>query len=266
MFDKKCTILVNSCDKYEEAWMPFFTLFHKHWPNCRYEKVLNTETKQFNNKDFDVRTVNSTKKSWGDRMFDVLQEVDTSYVICMLEDFFLQKDVDFEEIERCINAMDENPDIAVFYFSKISGYKTPSQKFQKYFEMHPEENNSQYMFNCQAALWRKDALENSVKNNKTPWEYEDEGFLKADEKLKKMEYYCSKESYYDAIRDSDVFSYLLVRGLGYGIFESKWLWNNKKLFKKENIACKCNTLPKLRKSKYLYDRYKSIVKRRLHLK
>ena len=27
------TILVNSCDKYEDAWEPFFKLFSIQWPN-----------------------------------------------------------------------------------------------------------------------------------------------------------------------------------------------------------------------------------------
>ena len=41
------TILVNSCDKYEDAWEPFFKLFSIQWPECPYKIILNTESKNF---------------------------------------------------------------------------------------------------------------------------------------------------------------------------------------------------------------------------
>ena len=34
------TILVNSCDLYEDTWYPFFKLLQLQWPECPYKVVL----------------------------------------------------------------------------------------------------------------------------------------------------------------------------------------------------------------------------------
>ena len=41
------TVLVNSCDSYSDAWYPFFTLWKKYWPDCKYPIILNTESKSY---------------------------------------------------------------------------------------------------------------------------------------------------------------------------------------------------------------------------
>ena len=43
----KVTIVLNSCDKYEALWYPFFELFRIHWPSCSYPLILNTKTKDY---------------------------------------------------------------------------------------------------------------------------------------------------------------------------------------------------------------------------
>ena len=53
-----CSVLVNSCDKYEDAWMPFFKLAVKYWPNCQYRYYLNTERKAFKVSGVDVEVLN----------------------------------------------------------------------------------------------------------------------------------------------------------------------------------------------------------------
>ena len=70
------TILVNSCDLYEDAWYPFFYLLRKHWPACNYNTVLNTETKQYHDDYFDVKTINTgTELSWTARIRYVLNRI-----------------------------------------------------------------------------------------------------------------------------------------------------------------------------------------------
>ena len=40
------TIIVNTCDKYEDAWNPFFRLMEINWPESEnYKIILNTENK-----------------------------------------------------------------------------------------------------------------------------------------------------------------------------------------------------------------------------
>ena len=43
-FDKNLTILVTSCDKYSDLWIPFIKLFRKFWSDCPYKLVLISES------------------------------------------------------------------------------------------------------------------------------------------------------------------------------------------------------------------------------
>ena len=260
----ECAVLVNSCDQYSEAWNPFFTLLRKYWPHCPYPMYLNTETETYN--QHFVNVINCDGNSWGSRLHFALSQIDSEYVIVLLEDFFIQKAVDSEEIFKCIERMKNDDQIAVFYFSRITGYHTDSTEYEKYFHMNPQEHPSRfgrYMINCQAALWRKSVLMEAVRKSKTPWELEEDAYNNLSEDIKNMKYYCLKNAWYDKIREDDVFSYVLVRDEGYGIWRSKWLWNNKKLLKKEGIKVEIKKLSKMSKFDYKFDVLKQKIKQKI---
>ena len=273
--DNRCTVLVNSCDKYEEAWLPFFSLLKKYWPQCEFQLAINTETKIFEN-NWGIITYNSNEKTWGRRLFECVNQIHTPFILCMLEDFFIQRDVLHEEIIRCISNMEKDDRIGVVYFNKISGYTMVSDEYPDYIEMKWEETNDTigtdgtkssqtnplYMFNCQAAIWRKELLLEACQRCASPWEFEEHGFEKADPMVRRYKYFCSKTTRYDKLREGDVFGYLLIRSTGYGIWRSKWLWNNKKLFRREGIKCECKTLPTVSWFRYYMDCYvKAVIKK-----
>lgn len=41
------TILINSCDLYEDVWEPCLDLMYIQWKNLQYPVVINTETKDY---------------------------------------------------------------------------------------------------------------------------------------------------------------------------------------------------------------------------
>ena len=45
-FNKDCTVLVTSCDKYRDIDGPFIKLWRKFWPYCPFEVVLLTESER----------------------------------------------------------------------------------------------------------------------------------------------------------------------------------------------------------------------------
>lgn len=256
-----CSVLVCSCDKYEEAWAPFFALLKKYWSDCKFNLYLNTETKKCAIEG--VSTINVNEKSWTRRLNAALSKIDSEYVIVMLEDFFIQKKVASEKIDNLIDIMKKNTDIAVFYLNRITGYRLQSE-YAEYYKMIPSEENSRYMLNCQTALWRKEVLAKVTSSPYSPWEFEEIGYKNMAAELSKYRFYCSNTTYYDAIRDNDIFSYLLIRDLGYGIWQSKWLWNNKKLFKKEGIPFEPRQLPVMSKFEFLKNKCKDRLLRRFH--
>ena len=235
MTNDRCSILVNSCDKYEDAWIPFFKLAEKYWPNCPYRYFLNTERKAFKVSGIDVEVLNlqdgyvEQQVPWGKRIKGCLERIDTPYVILFLEDFFFQAPVNQEELNRCIGIMESDKRYVAIYFKQIDGFKDVYEKEPKYFLM---SENKMYKLNLQAGLWRKADLEALIGDEDTPWSFEfvAQNRLVGQDKL----FLCSKAgTHYDY--EGAVFPYLTGRTTGYGIWTGKWLWNNDRLFKKNGI-------------------------------
>ena len=104
--NEQITILVNSCDKYEDAWEPFFKLFNINWPDCPYKVILNTEEKVYPCNFMNVETINYNKKStWSQRLKHVLENINSEYIIFFLEDFFLQSPVNVDGLKKAVTLM-----------------------------------------------------------------------------------------------------------------------------------------------------------------
>lgn len=225
-----CSVLINSCDKYEDAWYPFFELIKKYWKNCSYPFYLNTETKSYAHKGINLTVLNSghNECSWGQRIKKCLNRIETPYVILFLEDFFLQQPVDQEELENCIEIMEGDPNIVAIYFKHTTSFDTPSPVYANYIEM---TENKDCKLNLQAGLWRKNDLIDLVQDDDSPWTFETDGYIRV---KRDQVFLCSKAGTHTNMSGC-VFPYLTDRRLGYGIWAGKWLWNNDKLFKRNGI-------------------------------
>ena len=104
--NKKCSLLINTCDNYDDTWIPFFTLLSNYW-GCPYSIYLNTEEKNISFNGLDIEVINHSKNmKWSDRLIDSLKKIKTKYVILMLDDFLINADVKQDKIDQCINWMD----------------------------------------------------------------------------------------------------------------------------------------------------------------
>lgn len=233
MGESKCSIMINSCDKYEDAWFPFFELIKKYWQGCNYEFYLNTETKSYIHSGLKLTVLNEfnsdAKLAWGERTKDCLNRIETPYVILMLEDFFLHKDVDEEELLRCIDMLNNNSNIVAIYFKRIAGFRTDCEFNNKYYNMVEKKD---CRLNLQAGLWRREELIKLIDNEDSPWTFEEEGYRRVANN--DAIFLCSKRGTHINCNHC-VFPYLTDRRLGYGIWAGKWLWKNEELFKKNGI-------------------------------
>jgi hypothetical protein len=89
------TIIVFSCDKYQELWAPFFEMFFKRWPSL---KTTNSQvpiylvTNALKHDDPRIISINNqNEKSWSDNALAVLAAVKTKYVLILLEDYFFTR-------------------------------------------------------------------------------------------------------------------------------------------------------------------------------
>jgi len=238
-----CTLFVNSCDAYESVWFPFFELIKTYWKDCPYDVALCTETKKYVHDGLNIKILNSKyadNYSWSEKLYDNLSAINTKYVFLMLEDFFLQDDVDQNELNKCQKWMDENPNIACFYFKKLKGsYK--ECEYDNYFEV---TKDLIYRLSIQG-LWNREILMSFIDFSENPWDFEIKGSNRIKKSSNKL-FYCHKYSLphpfdYENSPLKPV-PFILGESNGYGITRGKWLWNNHIIFDKLNIKVDYNAL------------------------
>lgn len=212
----KLTILVNSCDSYEDLWFPFFKLFDIYGSELKKCKIiLNTEKKKFFFKYLKIECPNNYKKNiyWGQRIKTILKEIDTEYVLFLLDDFFLREPVDIKAIKQCISWLDENNRVGCFNFIPIETANIESDKFKSFCEM---PLGMEYRCNAQAAIWRKDILNASLLSIESPWEWETYGNIRNRTILKEVEFYSLKHNV------PFIIDYGKKDGLNWGVVRGKW--------------------------------------------
>ena len=85
----KYSILINTCDKFEDCWNPFFKLFKLYWPDCSGIIYLNTEYKDYSYPGLNIIPVKGCVKhqiphnkraTWSQCLKWALEEMDTDIV------------------------------------------------------------------------------------------------------------------------------------------------------------------------------------------
>lgn len=255
---EKLTVLVNSCDAYEDTWYPMFKLLKKYWPDRKYPIVLNTETKQYDFEDMEIKTINlDTKKnvSWSYRLKSVLKKIDSEYILFLMDDFFLMDYVDQKRLEKIIKFMDDDSNIAVFSFYRVEDDEHQDYPSEKYKDFNLRNKKGMYRFNCQAAIWRRDVLIKALRNHESAWDWE----LIGNRRSRRMKY----DFYTFPTNDNLIFNYDCEN---IGVVRGKWrLPNTEKFLKKEGIeidySIRNNTVKKEIKSNKYIDKIKLYLKK-----
>ncbi len=226
----KLTLLVCSCDSYEDLWAPFFTLLKKYWAPFDLHIILNTESKIFSFDGLDIECVHSpSEKRYGQRMLNALSHVKTEYVLLMLDDFFIRTPVCEQRIQQLISWMDADENIAYFSCETLATYADYEVDTYPGFKRVPPANN--YTLNMQAAIWKTEILKGFWHPAPSPWEWENLYTLLT---LRKPQYkfYCAthpKNSFLDYGH--------YTTGDIWGVYRGKWIIEDVgPLFEKENIT------------------------------
>jgi len=228
--DKNCAVLINSCDGYQDLWYPFFSLFYRFWPNCRYRVFLNAEHIPLVDGFPEVEVKNQKESEpipWGKRMRECLEEIEENYVIILLDDFFLRKAVDSDKIAKCLDWLDSDPSTAVFYFQDTSeAFRREFIDDGRYSGFETAKKGAHYLMNLQAAVWRKSDLLNSLHDYDTPWTFE----------VLASRYYSGMQKFrYLKPEEPRIIDYgFQMKGMG--VFRGKWVESDvKPLFEQNGI-------------------------------
>ena len=207
---KNCAILVNSCDAYSDLWPSFFHLLKLNWPNIEQMNVyLNTESTTECSLEIPVHLITTElngKDLWGKRLINALSQIEEDYVVVLMDDFYLKSQVSEERIQKCIDAFDLDPSIAVFYLYNTFRKSFNNSEYEGFGVVPPKTN---FRLNSAPAIWRKSALLKYTKQSDNPWAWEYFGTCRTNRTNDK--FYCVID------KNRGIYDY------AHAIYRGKWL-------------------------------------------
>ena len=176
------TIIVNSCDSFEDCWFPFFTLFDRYWSTPRPPIILNTEQKQFSYPGLNLRASQvqhgvERRLSWSECLDAALATVETPLVLYMQEDYFIEQAVDTAIVSEMAQRMLEDTTIKHIGLTHFgAGSPILPDKRPALSRIGPRAS---YRLSTQAGLWRTDALQSYLRPWESGWMFELFGTVRA---------------------------------------------------------------------------------------
>lgn len=171
---KSLTILISSFDNFSDCWKPYLHGLKKYWPDCTYDIFIIT-----NYKDVEDGRAKAIKvgddKGWSRNMLEALKHIDTPYIFCTQEDFWIQKPVNTSVIEDYIAIMEQDKaDYIRLFPAPPPNYDFPDDR-----RLGIIADDAPYRTSLQVALWRKTILQELIIPNENPWHFELRGTVRS---------------------------------------------------------------------------------------
>ena len=165
----KVAVLVSSCDKYQDLWEPFFTLFFRYWQDCPYPVYLGTNHLKYDNER--VKTIAiGDETDWSSDFRSMLEQIPYPYVIVLIEDYLLTHYVDTVKIDKLITYM-EAKGAGCLRLSSSTGHESCLDNP----EVGEISKGADYRLSLQAAVWNKHTLLELLREGESAWELEING-------------------------------------------------------------------------------------------
>lgn len=208
MSDNQLAIIVLSCDKYSDAWIPFFNMFFKYWGDCRFPIYLCSETQEFNHPK--VKNLKSGKAlEWSARLQWALEQITEPYVLFLLEDYILLKPVQNERIEHNLNILIKTK----AGYLRLIPCPPPDTPLPNYPGIGIIKPGSPYRNSTQASIWNKETLLSIINPTETVWDFELIGTHRTDNLSEK--FLCVEKNgfpFYEGDYPYSYFCTAIVRG------------------------------------------------------
>lgn len=176
----KYSILINTCDKFEDCWMPFFKLFSIYWSSYKENIYLNTEHKEFSYNNLKIislqtaeRNQSKRKITWSESLIRALNKIPDDVILYMQDDYFLKGNVRHDLVEKYAMIMQEHKEIHCIHLTDQA--VIPDSNPSLYEGLYPVINKQRYLVSCQAALWRKEVLLSYLRSYESAWDFEEFG-------------------------------------------------------------------------------------------
>lgn len=161
----ECTILVCSCDKYNDVEGPFIALWRKFWPDCPFETVLLSE--MLSTDGFDREILTGHGKTWCEMLGEALEKIETPYVLMLMNDYFLNAPVNTAAFMKRLEQAKRFNAASLRLNPMPEGHKPWPNS-----DLLEMPKNLAYCITCQTSIWNREFLLSLAHRNKSAWEFE----------------------------------------------------------------------------------------------
>ena len=210
-------VLVNTCDKFEDCWEPFFKLFEHYWPNFEGRIYLNTELEEYSYKNLNITSLKVAKNAdgkrltWSQCLKTALGLIVEDLVLYMQEDYFLKSSVQNDLVMNYVELMKTNTAIDCIH---LTDQAVESQGPSEFDTLYNVALKQRYRLSCQAAIWKKEVLNYYLRNHESAWEFEEFGSKRAS--WESHRFYVVDPNWIN-LNDNEIIPYVLT-----GIIGGKW--------------------------------------------
>ena len=165
------TIVVNTCDAYQDVLGIFFHAFKEFWPNCPYPIVINTESSNafLNTVKVHNHIRTTVADDWGDRLRSTLNSIETEFVLMLYDDFIVDTQVNSNGIQQALQLLISQVNNVVAYLTNTSLSFAISDSDQLFL---PLKDRIDYRVNSAPGIWRRNVLLNYTAAGDNPWAWE----------------------------------------------------------------------------------------------
>lgn len=251
-------VLINTCDKFNDCWLPFFKLFALYWPDCTGSLYLNTESEEFKYANLNIRSLKvaigtqGKKLTWSECLLKALEKIDEEIILYMQEDYFINSQVKDNKIKELVELMCTNNEIDCIHITDVGPQGTQIYTGDKRLRIVPLIDKDRVC--CQAALWRKKTLHQYIRKHESAWNFEWFG-------SKRSKYY--NHNFYSLDRQLIIHKGdAIMPYTATGVIGGKWHREIPMLFKDHQIYIDYSIRGfSVLQEKTLFDRLKSKIKR-----
>ena len=175
---KEITIVVGCVDKYAMAWPMMKHGLEKYWKDRNWDIVFITNEKGF----YDYPTIKvGPDESWSKTIRKGLEQVDSEFILWMMEDYWLTGPVDNKALNDMLDIMkkDKLDHIRILAPANAEGTIIPEMELECPYENAPEELGlwyftpiAEYRASLATSIWRKEVIMKCLVDGTTPWQFE----------------------------------------------------------------------------------------------
>lgn len=185
------SILVVSCDKNIEMVQIFFEFFEKFWDDCPYDIFLSMEEKKADLNEKIIQINDNCKTGWCGRVQKCLEMIPSKYVLIMLDDFFIEENVNMPLLDEYVEYMEQR-NAAQITLTPIRNELDESGSKNKHLVLRNRWGHYKTCLQC--GIWNRKDFISLLKEKESPWEFELFGNIRS--------FICNKE-FYAVISNAD---------------------------------------------------------------